>query len=77
MTRTIYAFETALLSEDPIHFSKLDIKDEFRRIVCLVGEKWNFAYVMLNNPEAPTELVITPDLQMGWILSPFFFHVAS
>ena len=38
MPRVIEALETALLSEDPIHFSKLDIKDGFWRMVCAVGE---------------------------------------
>ena len=37
MPRIIEALSTAQLSEDPIHFSKLDIKDGFCRIVCAVG----------------------------------------
>ena len=41
MTRIINALATAPLSEDPIHFSKLDIKDGFWRMVCAVGEEWN------------------------------------
>ena len=32
------ALETAPVSEDPIHFSKLDIKYGFCRMVCAVGE---------------------------------------
>ena len=63
MPRIIEALATAPLSEDPIHFSKLDIKDGFWRMVCAVGEEWNFAYVLPNHPEAPTELVIPSDLQ--------------
>ena len=54
MPRIIEAFVTTPLSEDPIHFSKLDIKDGFWRMVCAVKEKWNFAYVLSNNLEAPT-----------------------
>ena len=38
MPRIIKALATTPLSEDPIHFSKLDIKDGFWRIVCAVGE---------------------------------------
>ena len=64
------------LSEDPIHFSKLDIKYGFWRIVCAVGEEWNFSYILPNHPEAPIELVIPYALQIGWTLSPCFFHVA-
>ena len=77
MPRIIEALATAPLSEDPIHFSNLDIKDGFWRMVCAVGEEWNFAYGLPNHPEAPTELVILSALQTGWTLSPLFFHVAS
>ena len=35
--RTIDALVTSSLSKDPIHFSKLDIKDRFCRMVCAVG----------------------------------------
>ena len=77
MPRIIEALATAPLSEAPIHFRKLDIKYRFWRMVCAVGEEWNFAYVLPNKLEAPTELVILSSLQMGWTLSPFFFHVAS
>ena len=38
MPRIIEALATAPLSEYPIHFSKLDIKDGFWRTVCAVGE---------------------------------------
>ena len=58
MPRTINALATDPLSEDPIHFSKLDIKYGFWRMVCAVGEEWNFAYVLPNHPEAPTKFVI-------------------
>ena len=30
-----------------------------------------------NHTETPTELVILPDLKIGWTLSPCFFHVTS
>ena len=38
MPHIIETLSTAPLSEDPIHFSKLDIKDGFWRMVCAVGE---------------------------------------
>ena len=77
MPRIIKALATAPLSEYPIHFSKLDIKDGFCRMVCAVGEECNLSYVLPKYPEAPTELVILSALQMGWTFSPCFFHVAS
>ena len=77
ITHIIKALATAPLSEDPIHFSKLDVKDGFWIMVYAIGEGWNFAYVLTNHTEAPTELVILPALQMGWSLYPCFFRVAS
>ena len=77
MPRIIEALATALLSEEPIQFSELDIKDEFWRMVCAVGEEYNLAYVLPNHPKSPTELVIPSALQMGWTFSHWFFHVLS
>ena len=62
MPHIIEALATALLSEDQIHFSKLDFKDGFWIMVCAFGEEWNFTYVLPNHLEAPTKLV------MGWII---------
>ena len=67
MPPIIKALATALLSQEPIHFSKLYIKYGLWIMVCAVAEEWNFAYVLPNHPEAPTELVILSDLQMEWI----------
>ena len=64
MPHIIKELATSPLSEDPIHLSKLDIKDEFWRMMCVVGEQWNFTYVLQNHPEAPTELVILSALPM-------------
>ena len=77
LPRIIEALATTPLSDDPILFSKLDIKDGFWRMACAAGEEWNFAYVLPNHPGEPIELVIPSALQMGWTLSPCFFHVAS
>ena len=73
----IEALATDPLSKDSVLWSKLDIKDGFWRMVRAVGEEWNFAYVLTNNLEAQTELVILSALQMGWTFSPCLFHVAS
>ena len=77
MPRIIDALATALISENPIHFSKLDIKDGFWRMVYAFGEECNFACDLLNHLKAPTELVMPSVLQMGWKFSPYFFHVVS
>ena len=39
MLHIVKALATALISEDPIHFSKLDIKDGFWRMVGVFGEE--------------------------------------
>ena len=44
-------------------------------MVCAVFEVGNFAYVLPNYQEAPTDLVIQSPLQMGWALPPCFLHV--
>ena len=56
--RIIKALAIALLLEDRIYFSKLDIKYGFCIMVFEVEEEWNFAYVMTNHLEAPNKLVI-------------------
>ena len=50
MPRIVEALATAPLSEDPIHFSTLDIKDGLWIMMCAVGEEWKFTYVLQNNP---------------------------
>ena len=39
MPRIIKALVTVLLSEDPIHFSKLNIKGDLWRMVCAVEDE--------------------------------------
>ena len=70
MTRIIEALSTAPLSEEPIQFSKLDIKYGFWRMMCEVGEEWNFAYIIPNHPGAPIKLVVLSALKMGWTFYP-------
>ena len=53
MPRIIEALASALLSEDPTNFNKLYIKYGFWRMICAVGEEWNFGYVLKNHSEAP------------------------
>ena len=77
MPRIIKALATAPLLEDPIQFSKLDIKYGFWRIVWAVGEEWKFAYILTKYLEAQTKLVMPSALKMGCTLYPWLFHVAS
>ena len=57
----IEALETVSLSEDPIHFSKLDIKDGLWRMVCLVGEK-SSRLTIVEWSVLPTRLVLPDNL---------------
>ena len=77
MTRIIEALATAPLSGEPINFSKLDMEYGLWRMVCVVGEYRKFAYVLPNQQESPTKLIIPSALQMVWTLSSCFFHVVS
>ena len=56
-----------------ILFSKLDIKNEFWRMVREEGQEWNFACILSNHPDQPPRIVAPSALQMGWVLSPPFF----
>jgi hypothetical protein len=44
---------------------------------CEVGEEWNFAYGLRQEPNKPTKLLIPTSLQMGWVESPPYFCAAS
>ena len=77
LPRLIDAIALAPAEGGDIMFSKLDIKDGFWRMVCALGEEWNFAYVLPNHPGKPVEIVVPSALQMGWTYSPPFFCAAS
>ena len=44
---------------------------------CKVGEEWNFAYVLPQEPNEPTKLVIPTSLQIGWVESPPYICAAT
>jgi hypothetical protein len=66
LSRIIHAFAEAD-DDAKIFMAKWDIKDGFWRMDCKVGEEWNFSYVLLQEPNEPTKLVIPTPLQMGWV----------
>ena len=63
--------------DEVVFMAKFDIKDGFWRLVCEEGEEYNFAYVLPQNNDQPTRLVIPTSLQMGWIESPGYFCAAA
>ena len=65
LPRIIEAMAHAPTENGSILMSKLDIKDGFWRMVCRLGEEWNFAYVLPNKPGEPIEIVVPSALQMG------------
>ena len=77
LPRIIEAFANAPLEWGDIVQTKLDITDGFWRVMCKIGQEYNFAYVLPNHPGEPVEIVIPAALQMGWCLSPPFFCAAS
>jgi hypothetical protein len=72
LSRIIHTF--AEVDDDAkIFMAKWDIKDGFWCMDCKVGEEWNFAYMLPQEPNKPTKLVIPTSLQMGWVESPPYF----
>ena len=69
LSRIIHAF--AEMDDDAkVFVKKWDIKYDFWRLDCKVGEEYNFASVLPQKEGMPTKLVISTSLQMGWIESP-------
>jgi hypothetical protein len=75
LSRIIHAFAEAD-DNAKIFMAKWDIKDGFRRMDCKAGEEWNFTYVLPQEPNKPTKLIVPTSLQMGWVQSPPYFHAA-
>ncbi len=76
LSHVIYAFAEAD-DDAKIFIAKWDIKDGFWRMGCKVGEEWNFAYMLPQEPNKPTKLVIPTSLQMGWVELPPYFCTAT
>jgi hypothetical protein len=61
LRRIIHAFAEA---DDvaKIFMAKWDIKDSFWRMDCEAGEEWNFAYMLPQEPNKPTKLIVPTSL---------------
>ena len=55
---------------------KWDIKDDLWRLKCVLGEEWNFAYVLPQENGEQVMLVVPTSIQMGWIKSSPYFCAA-
>jgi hypothetical protein len=66
-------FMAAVPEEEHIYFSKLDLADGYWRMIVEREARYNFAYVMPDEPGADIKLVIPSALQMGWNESPAYF----
>ena len=77
LARIVDVLAMARKGDSNILSSKLDTKDEFWRMVCEEGQEWNFVYVLPNHSGKPPEIVVSPTLQIGWVLSPTFFFAIS
>jgi hypothetical protein len=60
---------------DGLHilFSKLDLSNGFWRLIMRRTDCYNFAYVLPQATGAPTKIVVTLAVQMGWVESPSLF----
>ena len=62
----------------PLLFSKINLKDNYWRMVVDKRDSWNFAYLLpLVHAQNELELIIPDALQMGWLESPPFFCKAT
>ena len=59
-------------SKGPVSMMKVDLTDEFLRVMAKEDEEWNFAYVLPSHSGKPIEIVVPEALQKGWALSPLF-----
>jgi hypothetical protein len=76
--RFIQTIATAPLDEGPLLFAKLDIKDGFWRLCVPAEAAHHFCYPLPKlTADEPTQVVIPPALQMGWVSSPPFFCAAT
>ena len=56
-----------------ILFIKIDINDEFWRMICRTGADWNFAFVLPGESKEEKKLVVPILLKMEWTLPPIYF----
>ena len=56
-----------------ILFSKLDISDEFWRLIVHKSDSYNFVYVLSQEAGEPCQAVVPAAVQMGWVESPSHF----
>ncbi len=70
-------FMAAVPAEEIINFAKIDLSDGFWRMLVADNCKWNFAYTLPGEVDAPVQVVIPHALQMGWTESPGYFRAAT
>lgn len=63
--------------EEEILLSKIDLSDGFWRMIVSGEDRWNFCYVMPDQPGERTRIVVPSALQMGWMESPAYFCSAT
>jgi hypothetical protein len=51
-------FMATVPPEEHAHSSKLDLADEYWRMIVEDGQQWNFAYVMRGAPSTPIMIVV-------------------
>ena len=81
LKRIIYLMDLHRHHFLPFKFTKLDVKEGYRRMTVANEDVWNFCYILLSlkycNSMDDIELVVTNILQMGWCESPPFFCSGS
>jgi len=77
LPQLIAAMAAAAPQHGPIFFAKLDITDEFWRMVVSKDNAWNFCYVLPGPALEPIQIIVPTSLEMGWCELPAFFCTAT
>jgi hypothetical protein len=73
----LFEFMAQAPSESDVLLGKVDLSDGFWRMIVKPEHRWNFCYVLPQQPGRPMRIVVPYALQMGWQESPPYFCTAT
>jgi hypothetical protein len=73
----LFEFMAQAPEESDILLGKVDLSDGFWRMIVKPQHRWNFCYVLPQDPGQPMRIVVPHALQMGWQESPAYFCTAT
>ena len=73
----LFEFMASAPEDADILLGKVDLSDGFWRMIVKPQHRWNFCYVLPQDPGSPMRIVVPHALQMGWQESPAYFCTAT